>query len=72
MQGFHETPGFPPFSDIDLLILPTPSSSLTSSELSKIREDIEESRFPLKVDLVYSEDLVESYRARIDREKIEI
>ena len=60
------------FSDIDLLIEPTASEVIKISELSKIKEQIEESRFPIKVDIVLMQDLAESYKSRVLMERIEI
>lgn len=61
-----------PFSDIDLLLVPSTNSSLSVASLSQIKETIEESRFPIKVDFVLLEDLAESYREHVLLEKIEI
>lgn len=59
------------FSDIDLLLVPTSSQSLTGAELGKIKEDIEESRFPIKVDLVPIQDLAESYKESVMSQMVE-
>jgi len=59
-----------PFSDIDVL-LEKPTSG-QSSVLSDVKEQIEESRFPIKVDFVLIENLASSYAPRIHREKIEV
>jgi predicted nucleotidyltransferase len=61
-----------PFSDIDLLLEPDESNHLDSSTLSKIKEAIEESRFPIKVDFVLIDDLAESYRERVMNERVEL
>ena len=61
-----------PFSDIDLLLEPLPTRPIELSELSQIKESIEEARFPIKVDLVLFDDLAQSYKNRVLQEKIEI
>ena len=60
------------FSDIDLLLVPMSAQNLTGAELSKIKEDIEESRFPIKVDLVLMQDLAESYKASVLAQMLEL
>lgn len=60
------------FSDLDLLIEPPNDKPISVSELSEIKEAIEESRFPIKVDFVLMDELAESYKDRILKEKIEI
>lgn len=61
-----------PFSDVDLLFEPTTIGQPTTSALGLIKEAIEESRFPIKVDLVCSDDLAKSYRDRVFAERIEL
>jgi predicted nucleotidyltransferase len=62
-----------PFSDIDLL-LDLPDDSKNYSELkfrvSEILENFQNSNFPFKVDLVYKNNLAESYQESIENEKI--
>lgn len=56
------------FSDLDVLVksdLPFPVGFL-----SKIKEDLEESRITIKIDLVEIEDLAESYKDNILRDRI--
>lgn len=65
--GSHKT-----FSDVDLLFFPNPDTPIQGSSLFLIKEDIENSRFPFKVDLVNASDLATSYKDQILREKIEI
>ncbi len=55
-------------SDVDLLY--QLETMLPSGILSKIMEDIEESRFPFTVDLVNDKDLAESYKESVDSAKI--
>jgi predicted nucleotidyltransferase len=59
-----------PFSDIDLLFEQNPNNLFSISEISEIRENLENSELPFKVDLVDSFDLAKSYIAKIDKEKI--
>ena len=51
-----------PYSDIDLLFEREPAGSLPAAFLSGIRESLEESRLPVKVDLVDVRNLTKSYR----------
>lgn len=51
-----------PHSDVDLLYTLIDKAELPVGLLSKIKEDIEESRFPFIVDLVNEDELAESYR----------
>lgn len=56
------------FSDLDVLVnsdLPFPAGFL-----SKIKQDLEESRITIKVDLVEFEDLAETYKENILRDRI--
>lgn len=55
-----------PFSDLDILI----EGEVTRGMISAIAEQLEESRIPIRVDLVLAQDLAESYRAGILRERI--
>lgn len=59
-----------PFSDVDVLY--SASTKLPLGFISEIKESLEESRLPIKVDLVSVEDLAESYRESVERDKIEI
>ena len=57
------------FSDIDLLIeLPKDISS--SRLMGAVKDDLENSRLPFKVDLVQVQDLAESYRAGVLAERV--
>lgn len=55
-----------PFSDLDILI----EGAVPRDLISTIAEQLEESRLPIRVDLVLAQDLAESYRAGIMRERI--
>lgn len=57
-----------PHSDVDLIFRLKPGKSFPAGVLSKIKEDIEESRFPFAVDLVNDENLAESYRDSVRKE----
>lgn len=50
-----------PFSDIDILYV-IPEGENFNSEIYLIKENIEESNFPIKVDLVNDAELAKSYR----------
>ncbi len=56
------------FSDVDILF----DGNISRADLSMIKEAIEESRFPYKIDLVNITDIAESYRDQILRERREI
>lgn len=66
--GSRTSSRFHSHSDVDLLY--QIHTMLPSGVLSKIKEDIEESRFPFMVDLVNDIDLAESYRKSVDSAKI--
>ena len=61
-----------PFSDVDLLLEPLKPGTPSSALLSEIKEAIEESRFPVKVELVLLDQLAQSYRERVLLEKKKI
>ena len=54
-------------SDVDILYSMSAGKTVDAVAISKIREAIEESRFPFKVDLVDEKDLAESYRSNVSR-----
>lgn len=56
------------YSDLDLWIEASPS--LSSNELSKLKDAFEESNLPIKVDLVTPETVVPEYRPGIMYEKL--
>ena len=60
------------FSDIDLLYENSKAHPVPGFILAKIREDIENSHFPYKVDLVNKDELAQSYRDHVLKEIIEI
>ena len=57
------------FSDIDLLLVPDPHPPLSNHKLSKIKEDADDSRLSVKVDLVLDDQLADSYRSSVERDK---
>lgn len=59
-------------SDVDILYKLVGGASLPPGFLSKIKEDIEESRFPFIVDLVNEEDLAENYRRSVLAGRVEL
>jgi type I restriction enzyme S subunit len=68
--GSRATGNHRPFSDIDILY--QPSSTLPEHLIGAIEENMELSALPIKVDLVSNEDLAESYRDTVEKQKIEI
>lgn len=63
---------FHPFSDIDILIEESGNSVVSESEISKIREELEESRLGVAVDIVRSKELAKSYVESVLKERIEL
>lgn len=53
------------FSDVDILIKTNDDLTKMRKKISEIKESLEESNFPYKVDLVFEQDLVESYKEEI-------
>jgi predicted nucleotidyltransferase len=60
------------FSDIDILFSNASDKTIPSNELYEIVSFFEDSNFPYKIDLVNDTELASSYRASVDREKIEL
>jgi uncharacterized protein len=58
-----------PFSDLDLMI---DSSLDLSLELGKIREQLSNSNFPFKVDLVLLSEFAKTYLPQFEKDKVEI
>lgn len=56
------------FSDVDVLY--SSQNGISLGDLAFIREAIEESNFPYKVDLVALSDIAESYRTQILSERV--
>lgn len=63
-----------PFSDIDILVDDTVSSltAINKTEIFARLEEIENSNFPYKIDLVYVSDLAKSYIEDVQKTKIEL
>lgn len=61
-----------PFSDIDILFKEDPEHPLGLHEISRIREDIEDSNLVIKVDLVRDQDLAKSYRPSVEKDMIQV
>lgn len=59
------------YSDIDILI-EAPRSVELQNTLMQVKEAIEESNFPIKVDLVHALDLAKSYYTGVMSDRIEI
>ena len=61
------------YSDLDILIEPRSSTdSEVKSVISRINEELVESSFPYKVDLVLEDEVAESYRENILKQKVEL
>jgi predicted nucleotidyltransferase len=60
------------FSDLDILYENSELSELSLGELSQIKEDLEESELPYKVDIVNFDEVAESYRDGISKDRIEV
>ncbi len=58
-----------PFSDIDLLV-DDANQVMNLSVINDALEEIENSNFPYKIDLVYSTELASSYREDVEKTKI--
>lgn len=58
-----------PFSDVDVLY---ESSENISQLVSEIRENIEESDFPFKVDIVEVSSLASSYKDKVLKERVSV
>jgi predicted nucleotidyltransferase len=54
------------FSDLDLLI----EGNVDPKILSKVREDLDESSLPIKVDIVLNSELAESYRNSVEKDRV--
>ena len=61
---------FHPFSDIDVLFIEEKDFSISASDISKIKTDLENSNLAIKVDLVRNQDLAQSYIASANKDKI--
>ncbi|MFN8790023.1 MAG: nucleotidyltransferase family protein [Bdellovibrionales bacterium] len=62
-RGDHKS-----FSDLDLMIEGKKDQSL-ETKVAEIREMLTNSSFPFKVDLVFYEDFVDSYKADYQKQK---
>jgi predicted nucleotidyltransferase len=60
------------FSDIDLLYVASADRKILAHEIYSIVSSLENSSFPFKVDLVSNDELAESYRTGVEKEKIEL
>ncbi|MBP9680988.1 MAG: nucleotidyltransferase domain-containing protein [Bacteriovorax sp.] len=58
------------FSDIDVLFIDDPKNTIDHRYISRLKESVEESNFPLKVDLVRDSELAKSFRESVDRDKV--
>lgn len=60
------------FSDIDVLYAVPDGVDLRPGLISEIKEALEESNLPYKVDLVHEPELAESYRASVRKDRIAV
>ena len=60
-----------PFSDIDILFELPPGKTLELSFLSEMKEEVEDSSLPYKVDIVNAKEVAESYRKGVLKDKFE-
>ncbi len=70
--GSRATGQHHPHSDVDILYKPGPNFELATNLISEIKESIEESRFPFKVELVAESDLAESYKPSVTKNLVEL
>ncbi len=68
--GSRATGTFQKFSDIDFLY--EPSHAIADSFIYEIKSNIEESNLPIKVDLVSINDLAETYKSQVLKDRVEI
>lgn len=61
-----------PHSDVDILFKTTKNHPIPRGFLSKVVENIEESRFPFIVELVNDSELASSYRDSVLSDRIEV
>ena len=59
-----------PFSDIDILYKEGNGNEVAESEIGQIKEALEESKLPIKVDLVNDKYLAASYRPSVENDRI--
>lgn len=58
------------FSDLDILYATPQAKPLPLGVLGKIREDLEESNLPIKIDIVDEAQLAESYKPGVLKDRI--
>jgi predicted nucleotidyltransferase len=61
-----------PFSDLDVLYVLPKNINLNLSLISSLKEKLENSNLPIKIDLVSLDDLVDSYKSQVLSEMIEV
>ena len=59
-----------PFSDVDIMFERKDSTQFPKGFISHMREEIEESRLPFKVDLVDANEMAESYRSGVLADRV--
>ncbi len=60
------------YSDIDLLFVPAVDGAIPSHFIHSLLSEIEDSHFSYKIDLVDQNELASSYRANVEKEKIQL
>lgn len=70
--GSRATGKHSPFSDVDMMYELGPDQKIPEGLLFKIKDALEESRFPYKLDLVERNSIASSYRDRVEAEKIRL
>jgi predicted nucleotidyltransferase len=70
--GSRATGHHHPFSDIDLLYIFPEGKFIAKANLREIKQGIEDSHFPFSVDLVNWDDLVDSYRPSVLKQRIQL
>ncbi len=70
--GSRASGQFKKFSDVDVTYIQSEKQRIPSHEIFRIITNVEDSRFSYKIDLVNYDELASSYKANVDREKIEL
>lgn len=68
--GSRATGEYRKYSDVDVLI--SPKNKAIEDCVALIKEEFENGNFPFKLDIVFEEDLADSYRSTVTSQKIRI
>lgn len=63
---------FRPFSDIDVLYSLPVGGSLSDADLFLMKESLEDSHLPIKVDVVNEAELAQSYRDNVLKDRVKV